>query len=77
MNAIAPVAYKTPYSSVSYNVSFTGNANYIFVKRSDGAVSSYSVTSNAPLIITQWLVNIGITGFEFSAAATPDTVYVI
>jgi hypothetical protein len=59
-----------PFSKVSFDVSFSGPAMYVYLTTSDGAVSSYDANQSQPIKITQFMIDTGVTNFEFSASSS-------
>jgi hypothetical protein len=62
---------------VSFDVSYSGSASFIYVTTNDGAISSYNANATQPIRVTQSLINTGITSFEFSASPSlPNSINV-
>ncbi len=43
---------------------------YVYLTTSDGAVSSYDANQSQPIKITQFMIDTGVTNFEFSASSS-------
>ena len=62
---------------MTFDVSYSGSANYIYVTTGDGAVSSYEANKTQPIRVSQYLINTGYTSLEFSASMTnPNSINV-
>jgi hypothetical protein len=71
------ITKSVPNTIVSFDVSYSGSASFIYVTKNDGAISSYDANITQPIIITQSLINTGITSFEFSASPSlPNSINV-
>ena len=67
---MTPINKSVPNTIVSFEVSYSGSASFIYVIKNDGAISSYDANVSQPIIVTQSLINTGITNFEFSASTS-------
>jgi hypothetical protein len=71
------ITKSVPNTIVSFDVSYSGSASFIYVTKNDGAISSYDANITRPIRVTQFLINTGITSFEFSASPSlPNSINV-
>jgi|LakMenEpi03Aug12_release.lakeMendotaPanAssembly.Ray.scaffolds.fasta_scaffold3673409_1 hypothetical protein len=75
VSPVAPITKSVPNTIVSFDVSYSGSASFIYLTTNDGAVSSYDANVTQPIRVSQSLINTGITSLEFSASpSSPNSI---